>query len=308
MPVTDKEDNNEEGTEHKSTSTQTSMPKFQHGQKNLDNNNPKPTPQYVVRHDKILGQGSYSIVNLASHKPSQQTCAAKIVDLRLHKPEFDQEVDALTSVNHPNIISCLHHEISHETGTLFLEFLPHPSLFKFIQIHGPCPERLALDIFYQIVDAVSYLHTLGISHGDLKPENLSFDPDSGIVKLFDFGLSETVNPLVPISENYAGSPLYMAPEVLTRERHNPFLADVWSLGMVLFEILASDSPFSDCSTLDQLMDRVCFENRIQFPSYFSLDVQEMLNSILNFNPAGRPSAEQVRMAVAALRSVRNTLL
>jgi len=277
------------------------MPRNQNDSKDSDK-------MYSIRHDKILGRGSYSVVKLATHIQTQTNAAAKVVDLRSHSREFEQEVNALTRVNHPSIVACLHSEksVDGKIGTIFLEYLPFPTLYQYIMRKGKRPECFSLTIFAQVIDAVCHLHSRNVAHNDLKPENLSFNEKKLAVKLFDFGLSESVNPTLT-STNFAGSPLYMAPEVLQRERHNPFLSDVWSLGVILYELLTGETPYGNCTTIEQLQDRIFCDNYIPLPDYLSQGAQDVINKMLSFNPNERPTAEQVQTYIRALRITQSPL-
>jgi len=207
------------------------------------------------------------------------------------------------------VVACVHHEKSDlaRQGTIFLEYLPDETLFTFIHSKGASPEALALSIFSRLVDAVSHVHSKHLCHNDLKPENIMFNPASMVVKLFDFGLSERVCPEQPISHNCAGSPLYMAPEVYKPECHNPLVSDMWSLGIILYELLTGETPFSHCESLQELKDVLSNENPIIIPPFISQEVRELLSKVLSFDPSMRPTALELRSVVDNLRNSREVV-
>jgi len=227
--------------------------------------------------------------------------------LSLHTLEFEQELSALQAVgSHPNVVACVHHEKSDlaRQGTIFLEYLPEETLFTFIQSSGASQEAFSLSIFSRLLDAVTHVHSKHLCHNDLKPENVMFNPATMVVKLFDFGLSERVRPEQPISHNCAGSPLYMAPEVYKPECHNPLVSDVWSLGIILYELLTGETPFSHCETLQELKDVLSAENTIPIPASISQEVRDLLSKLLSFDPTLRPTALELRTIVDNLRNSR----
>jgi len=201
------------------------------------------------------------------------------------------------------VIACVHHEKSEfaRCGTIFLEYMQDETLFSFIQAQGASSEAFSLSVFASLVDAVSHVHSKNLCHNDIKPENVMFSPSTLAVKLFDFGLSELVKPDQPLSSNCAGSPLYMAPEVYKPECHNPLHSDVWSLGIILFELLTGETPFSSCESLDDLKDYFTEEYPISLPPALSPGVQDLLSKILSYDPVQRPSSTELRGLVAELR-------
>lgn len=81
----------------------------------------------------------------------------------------------------------------------------------------------------------------------------------------------------------------MSPEVLNREKHDPRVADIWSLGVILYHMLVGDSPWSSVESLDELLDLVVFETSVKLPHFLSEEVKELLSAILTHKPNIRPS-------------------
>lgn len=182
-------------------------------------------------------------------------------------------------------------------GVLYLEYLPAETLHDYLVEHKTLPEGAALKVLEQLVDAVGYMHSKGISHHDIKPDNVSYDPDTYAVKIFDFGLAIKVDLDQPFTGWDAGSPLYMAPEVLLKDTHNPFYADVWSLGILFYETLFGRTPFSDCKTVDELGKVWTAPKQILMPkehSSCSPYVQILFQKMLAFNPEERITISEIK--------------
>jgi len=244
--------------------------------------------------DQVLGKGSFSVVKSAVFVPNQKTVAAKIVDLAKHKDVYTQETAALSRLNHAHIVKFYHKQTSDDgKGIIFLENLSWPSLQSHLSQHRHLPVHLAMHLFAQLVDAVFHMHTNKVAHSDLKSENIAFDLVAKTIKVFDFGLSHIVSDDT-LSSNFVGSPLYMAPEVLLREKYNPFAADVWSLAIILIEMLTGRTPFSSFVCMDELLDFVSFESSIPLPDSIPADVRELLRKMLDFNPNTRGTINSVK--------------
>jgi len=236
--------------------------------------------EYVVG-SKIIGKGATSVIKLAVHSRTNEPAAAKIVNLSLYSKFFEQELNALSRMNHRNIVKLLHYELSADkgSGALFLEYLPSPNLLHYVQHFGRLSEDIAFYVLSQIVDGFNYMHSLGFSHHDFKPENVSYDPFTHQIKILDFGLSQQCNA----KPEYQGSPMYMAPEVHLRKPYDVFLADVWSIGICFYEILTGDTPWGDCMDTDDLLDKLLFDNQdtvLEVPEYLSSDAKFLLKSML----------------------------
>jgi len=243
---------------------------------------------------EILGKGSFSVVKSAVHTYTQARAAAKIIDLMKNKDIYSQEVSALSRINHPHIVKFLHSQVNDDgKGVIFLEHITYPTLQTFLQQHRTLPLQTALHLFAQLVDAIDHMHENYVAHSDLKAENLAYDPQRQFVKVFDFGLSQATEPKV-LSSSFVGSPLYMAPEVLLREKYNPFAADIWSLAMVLIEMITGKTPFSSFMCLDELLDFVSFENYVPLTDSIPADLRELLRKMLDFNPTTRLTITSVR--------------
>lgn len=122
---------------------------------------------------------------------------------------------------------------------IFMEYCKNGELFDKINSSGPMPERECARIFNQILSALLYLKENSLSHRDIKPENVLFDEDWN-VKLIDFGFSCHSGDF---RRTVCGTPSYTPPEILRKTQYDPELADVWSLGVTLYAMLAAKLPF-----------------------------------------------------------------
>ncbi|MFN0085745.1 MAG: protein kinase domain-containing protein [Blastocatellia bacterium] len=167
---------------------------------------------------------------------------------------FEMEARAASSLNHPNILTI--HDIGQSEGLHFIasEFIDGPTLRQRMAA-GPLPLPEALDIATQVARALNAAHGRGILHRDIKPENVMIRPD-GLVKVLDFGLAKLIGeaPLPPPAEpppapgghslsGLMGTPPYMSPEQARGEELDA-RTDLFSLGAVLYEMIAGRPPFA----------------------------------------------------------------
>ncbi|OAY80097.1 CBL-interacting serine/threonine-protein kinase 21, partial [Ananas comosus] len=156
-----------------------------------------------------------------------------------------REISTMKLLHHPNIVQ-IYEVIATKTKIyLVMEYVSGGQLSHKLNYLNSLDEREARKYFQQLIDAVDYCHARGVYHRDLKPENLLLD-HKGNLKVSDFGLSVLRKP-GDLLTTACGSPSYVAPEVIVHKNYDGAAADLWSCGVILFEILAGFLPFDDHS-------------------------------------------------------------
>ncbi|HEX8291247.1 MAG TPA: serine/threonine-protein kinase, partial [Pyrinomonadaceae bacterium] len=207
-----------------------------------------------------IGAGGMGTVYLAKDARLGRRVALKLLPAHFARDEelvrrFEQEARAASALNHPNIITV--HEIGEERGRLFIvtEFVEGKTLRERMW-EGRFPVREALEVCAQVAGALAKAHANGIVHRDVKPENVMLD-EEGHVKVLDFGIAKqvapgpSVDPEAPTNARVdtasgvvLGTTAYMSPEQV-RGQELDGRSDVWSLGCVLYELLAGRAPFEE---------------------------------------------------------------
>lgn len=260
---------------------------------------------YVI--GKKIGKGSYATVMSAEYRDNDKRfpLACKVVDKSRAPTDFrakflPRELEIITKLEHPNIIQI--HSILQRGPKIFI-FMRHAEngdLLNFIQSHGPLPEYQAKIWFNQMVKGIKYLHEIGIAHRDLKCENVLISKNMN-VKIADFGFArdcqdEKGNQV--LSKTFCGSAAYAAPEVVSGKPYNPKMADIWSLGIILFIMLNASMPFDDSNLHKLLRDQNAsnyhFVNRVE--TKLSSKCKALVNMILDPNVDTRWTISQIEMS------------
>jgi formylglycine-generating enzyme required for sulfatase activity len=208
--------------------------------------------------EKRLGQGGMGVVYKAHHVFLKSLHAIKVIlpDLVGNDPtlatRFRQEAMAAAAIRHPNIIAVTDYGlINGIMPFLVMEFIPGRSLHDLLEEEGKFSPSRAMDIMTVIAAGVGAAHQRGIVHRDLKPLNIMIEDDKPVaeaIKILDFGLAKIKSGdllgsfLVAQTTGMIGSPLYMAPEQWSDEEPD-LRADIYSLGIVLYQMLAGNVPF-----------------------------------------------------------------
>lgn len=216
-----------------------------------------------------IGAGGMGEVYLALHESTNRKVALKLLSPYFMKDEqrawrFQQEARAVLALNHPNIVTI--YDIGETDGIHFIatEFIEGETLRERM-VRAPLEMNEALDIIIQVADALAAAHQAGVVHRDIKPENIMLRPD-GYVKVLDFGLAKLMKSNDPATASamakmdtepglVMGTARYMSPE---QARGLPVDArtDIWSLGVVLFEMIARHAPFAGATQTDLIISIV----------------------------------------------------
>jgi serine/threonine protein kinase/Tol biopolymer transport system component len=215
----------------------------------------------VFEIQELLGAGGMGEVYRARDTRLGRDVAIKILTRAFRDdPErvarFEREARVLASLNHPHI--GVVHGLEEVDGlkALVMELVPGENLADRLA-RGSVPLAEALDVVHQVADALEAAHAQGVIHRDLKPANIRRRPD-GTVKVVDFGLAKTLtasgdDPSITATGTVGGTPAYMSPEQVRGEPLDS-QADIWSFGVVTFELLSGISAFRGKSTADTLVN------------------------------------------------------
>ena len=211
------------------------------------------------RIERVLGAGGMGFVYAARHLNLNELVAVKVLHPKVAVDEesterFLREARACVKIKNEHVVKVL----DVFTGDMLtppyilMEFLEGAELGKVLAEHGPMPIQMAVDYLLQACEAIAEAHAYGIIHRDIKPANLLLTQTSDgapFVKVLDFGISKALAPDDGGNQNLTettavfGSPTYMSPEQVRSAKHVDARADVWSLGIVLFELLTGRVPF-----------------------------------------------------------------
>ena len=251
----------------------------------------KRVGQYELKN--ILGKGTFGTVYLGKHVPSKNKIAVKVIQKESLKPELllrlEQEIQCQRSVSSENIVKLIDVQKTENNFYLILEYCPGGDLGKFLKDNGPVNESIAQRWIQQIVEGFKVLQKKNIIHRDLKTQNilLTEKNTSAILKLADFGLSRFIED--DLAKTWVGTPLYMAPEIFNCEEYGA-KADIWSLGLVLYEMLTGELPIKvqrrEQIPAAQKSLKAC-------PLGLSDDCKDLLSKLLEYDPKNRISFQDL---------------
>ncbi len=195
-----------------------------------------------------LGEGGMANVYLAEDIILQRKVAVKILRLDLqNEPQtqarFQREALATSELSHPNIVSVLDVGTDHSLPYMVMEYVDGPDLKEYIRKNSPLDLREVIRIMDQILSAVALAHKHNVIHRDLKPQNILMDK-RGNIKIADFGIAVALNQSsITQTNSVMGSVHYMSPEQ-TRGGMVTKQSDIYSLGIILYELLTGTVPFN----------------------------------------------------------------
>ena len=247
---------------------------------------------------KELGKGSYAVVKLAVHKITRNKYAIKIYSKQtLIDPQkrntVKNEINILKQIDNENVMKL--YEVIDTPSNLYLvqEYINGVNLLEILknEKNHYIKEQRAKKLFTQIVKGISYCHKKNIFHRDIKLENILVLKDDTI-KIIDFGFGIKCNRDT-LQKLFCGTPSYMAPEIVKKEKYIACYSDIWSLGVLFYAILFGIFPFKGKDD-DELFEKINEANLV-FPEYNPLSekIKQMIQKIFVHTPNQRITLDEM---------------
>jgi len=284
--------------------------------------NKKIIEDYVIK--DTIGKGTFSVVKLGEHIKTKTKVAIKILDKEKIKTKEDltrikREIKILSILDHPNIIKTYKISETPKKYYIIMEYCEGGELFDYIVEKERLDEFESSIFFYQLINALDYIHSKGVAHRDLKPENLLLSQNKNI-KIIDFGLSNFFETGIGGLATPCGSPSYASPEIIKGEIYDGFKIDVWASGIILFAMLCGYLPFDDDeeeeekeeshdkryfsqsntnnkeekSEDNEVLFQKILEGKIEFPDYLSDVAIDLIKKMLVVEPEDRIELDEIK--------------
>lgn len=250
---------------------------------------------YVV--ERLLGKGGLGTVWLVRHQVLDTRFALKVLDpeVAAKKPEFVKrfvrEAKLAVRIRHPNLVSVHNAGYDRERNLYFLimDYVEGRTLRSALSSRGTFSEKEAVKIVLQVTDVLAAAQRFGMVHRDLKPENIMLTYE-GDVKLLDLGvakISSGLDSLRTANDAVFGTPAYIAPEQARSSGAVDSRADIYSLGIILFEMLCGERPYAN-ETAAQILKRLLDPQPIPDVRDFNEGVSTKLATLVRLMCAKQP--------------------
>src|SRR5213080_1381032 len=267
--------------------------------------------------DKEIGHGAMGTVYHGFERKTNKPVAVKIVSAGLDSnpaalARFERECDFLKKLRHPNIVRLYATGSYRHTPFYVMEFIKGETLQEILLRRGRFPWDDIIELGKQVCSALQHAHDRGIIHRDMKPSNIMLTPE-GQVKLTDFGIAKGFEGTQLTSTNHSvGTASYMSPEQCRGEKTITHKSDLYSLGIVFYELLTGRRPFEAETPLDMFLAHT--KGTFERPARRVLDIPIWLDTLvcqmMEKKPEHRPfdatmvaqSLERVEERVSAKRS------
>ena len=254
--------------------------------------------------EEVVGSGSYGKVYRSSTTDTDEVFAIKCIPIEKFRriPKLNQftknEIYVLEKLDHPHIVKYVEKLVTVNNTYMVYEFCAGGTLEnKIYKGNDYLSEEHCLRYFSEMASALCLLHKYNILHRDIKPENIMLHNDK--LKLGDFGFCKPLKQKYDFSQTMVGSPIYMAPELLKSENYDA-KADVWSLGVSLFEMLFKTMPYK-ANSIQQLITMID-RQKLTIPLHLnkiSPQTEILIKMMLVIDPKQRASFDDVQNFLAS---------
>ncbi|MCQ1946570.1 Stk1 family PASTA domain-containing Ser/Thr kinase [Arthrobacter sp. zg-Y1116] len=263
--------------------------------------------RYFVR--SLVARGGMSSVYLATDRRLDRDVALKVLYPHLAADRgflrrFESEAKSAARLSHPHVVGVLDQGITDSLAYLVMEYVPGRTLRGLLDERGPLSPRLALALMDAVVEGLAAAHDAGLVHRDVKPENVLL-ADNGRIKIADFGLARAVSTSTNTG-TLVGTVAYLAPELVTAGGADE-RSDVYSAGIMLYEMLTGRQPFTGDSPIQVAFAHV--HSSVPAPSDLCPGLAEDLDELVRWCTAKDPEERPVngRALLGELRHIRTSL-
>ncbi len=265
--------------------------------------------------DCEIGRGGMGIVYRAKDRRLKRIVAIKVLPPELAyrseiRSRFLREAETAAQLSHPNIVPI--YSVDEREGLVFfaMAYVDGPTLAKRLHDEGRIPVDVTRRILREVADALAYAHSRGVIHRDIKPDNILLDRESGRAMVTDFGIARAVqeggDSRLTATGVAIGTPAYMSPEQAAGDREIDGRSDLYSLGIVAYQMLAGQLPFQAASTPSMLMKHISELPRpvAQLRPDAPPELDAIVMTLLEKEPEHRfPSASALALALSGDTSV-----
>ena len=250
---------------------------------------------------ELIGNGGFGQCYLVNSRRYNMPFACKVMPMMSLKSDlrqvFENEVDALIHVIHHNIIQVYEYFSTESYMYMILEYCPNGDLSKYVRKHGPFQnDQELLRTLSMMLSALKYLESENITHNDIKPENFLID-NYGRIKLTDFGLTKTKFHHGQLTNDFRGSLIYCAPEIIENKAYDPYKSQIWSFGVTVFFLATGSIPFKGTS-IHEIKTAIA-TGSFKLPIHLPSVVKQVILRCLRIEPQTRTSFAELKQLIDA---------
>ena len=254
-----------------------------------------------------LGRGSFARCFIVESLKYQTNFVCKVISHSISrraspnvvKRTYVSEIEALSHLTHPNITAIYDHFEDDQYLYIIMEYCEMGSLDKYLAKHKKVSHAQLTRFAVSLVKGIQYTHNRGFVHLDIKPANL-FLTKNGNLKIGDFGLARFVVSSIEKSF-FGGSYAYVAPEIIKVQPYDPFLADIWSIGITLFQLSTGYFPWKNVPESQIKIDEI-----LSSPVFSDLILRDVIKACLVLDPSERIKVDELRVMLNDMFQIKST--